>query len=99
MTINKQQEGSTLVIAIEGRIDTQTAPELEKELKGSLEGVMHLVLEFAQVGYISSAGLRVVLNAQNWMDAKGGSMVIRHAAKNITGVFKVTGFDSFLTLE
>ena len=99
MTMNNQQDGTNLTIAIEGRVDTQTAPQLEENIKNSIEGVTDLVLDFTQVGYISSAGLRAVLAAQNWMDAKGGSMVIRGAAKNIVGVFKVTGFDTFLTLE
>jgi len=99
MKINNQKEGTTLTMAIEGRIDTQTAPELEAAVKDSIEGIEHLVLDFAQVAYISSAGLRVVLAAQNWMDAKQGTMVIRNAAKVIVNVFKVTGFDSFLTLE
>ena len=92
MTMNNQLDGTSLTIAIEGRIDTQTAPQLEENIKNSIDGVTSLVLDFTQVGYISSAGLRAVLAAQNWMDAKGGSMVIR-------GVFKVTGFDTFLTLE
>ena len=99
MTINKTLDGATLTMAIEGRIDTQTAPELEAVIKDSIEGVEQLVLDFAQVGYISSAGLRTVLAAQNWMDAKKGTMVIRNAAKVILNVFKVTGFDTFLTLE
>ncbi len=99
MTINKSLENDTLTMAIEGRIDTQTAPELEAAVKESLDGVSHLVLDFTQVAYISSAGLRTVLAAQNWMDAKKGTMVIRNAAKMIVNVFKVTGFDSFLTLE
>ena len=99
MTINKILDGTELTMAIEGRIDTQTAPELEAAIKASIEGVDRLVLDFAKVAYISSAGLRVVLAAQNWMDAKKGSLVIRNAAKVIVNVFKVTGFDTFLTLE
>ena len=99
MTINKILDGAELTMAIEGRIDTQTAPELEAAIKASIEGVDRLVLDFAKVAYISSAGLRVVLAAQNWMDAKKGAMVIRNAAKVIVNVFKVTGFDTFLTLE
>ena len=99
MTINKTLDGTTLTMAIEGRIDTQTAPELEAVIKDSIDGVDRLVLDFAKVIYISSAGLRTVLSAQNWMDAKKGTMVIRNAAKVILNVFKVTGFDTFLTLE
>ena len=99
MTINTKREGSTLTMEIEGRIDTQTAPDLQEAVEGSLEGVARLVLDFTKVIYISSAGLRAVLTAQNMMDEKGGEMLIRGANKNIVGVFKVTGFDSFLTLE
>ena len=99
MTINKNLEDTTLTMSIEGRIDTQTAPELQTAIKDSIEGVNQLVLDFTQVSYISSAGLRAVLSAQNWMDAKNGSMVIRGAARAIVNVFKVTGFDTFLTLE
>ena len=99
MTLNNPLEDTTLTMAIEGRIDTQTAPELEAAIKESIEGVSCLILDFAQVGYISSAGLRTVLTAQNWMYAKGGTMTIRNAGKNIVKVFKVTGFDTFLTLE
>ena len=99
MTMNNQLDGSTLTIAVEGRVDTQTAPELEENVKGAIEGATDLILDFTQVGYISSAGLRVVLAAQNWMNAKNGSMVIRGAAKNILNIFKVTGFDTFLNLE
>ena len=99
MTINKTLDGTTLTMAIEGRVDTQTAPELEAVIKDSIDGVDHLVLDFAKVMYISSAGLRTILSAQNWMDAKKGTMVIRNVAKVILNVFKVTGFDTFLTLE
>ena len=99
MTTNLQQEGTALTIVIEGRIDTQTAPELEKVIKAGIDGVNDLVLDFNQVNYISSAGLRTILCAQNWMDEKEGTMVIRGCSKNILGIFKVTGFDSFLTVE
>ena len=58
-----------------------------------------LVLDFTKVNYISSAGLRTIITAQNWMEAKDGTMVIRGADKNIKNIFKVTGFDTFLTLE
>ena len=99
MTINNQLEGTTLTMAIEGRIDTQTAPELQKAVDASIGDVKDLILDFSKVLYVSSAGLRVILTAQNAMDQKNGSMVIRNAAKNIVDVFKVTGFDTFLNLE
>ena len=99
MTIKNQLEGTTLTMAVDGRIDTQTAPELAKAVGEIPENVTKLVLDFTKVIYISSAGLRSVLIAQNNMNAKNGEMLIRGAGKNILGVFKVTGFDSFLTLE
>ena len=99
MTTTITLDGTTLTAAIEGRIDTQTAPELEKELLKSLDGVRDLIFDFTQVSYISSAGLRTVLSTQNQMDAAGGTMVLRGCNKNILGVFKVTGFDGFLTFE
>ena len=99
MTTNIQKDGTSLTMTIEGRIDTQTAPVLEKAIKEAIEDVAELVLDFAQVGYISSAGLRTILTAQNWMDAKNGSMILKNCSKNIMSVFKVTGFDSFLTIE
>jgi len=86
-------------MAIEGRVDTQTSPELNKAINEIPEDVTDPVLDFTGLGYISSAGLRVVLAAQNLMDARKGTMVIKGAAKNIVDIFKVTGFDTFLTLE
>lgn len=99
MTIEQKRDGQSLTMAVKGRIDTLTAPELKTQIEGALDGVMDLVLDFAGVDYISSAGLRTLMTAQNWMDARGGSMVIRNASGNIVGIFKVTGLDSFLALE
>ena len=99
MTINNLKEGTTLTMAIEGRIDTQTAPDLQNAVETSTEGITDLVLDFTNVVYLSSAGLRAILASQNLMEQKGGTMVIRGAAKNIKDIFKVTGFDTFLTLE
>lgn len=99
MTINMQREDAMLTVGIEGRVDTQTAPELQEAVEAALEGVSSLVLDFTQVHYISSAGLRAILTVQNRMDEKNGEMIIRGANKNIVGIFKVTGFDTFLTLE
>ena len=99
MEINVEKNGTELTLYLTGNLDARTAPQLQTVLDEKLGGVEHLVLDFAQVGYISSAGLRTVLAAQNWMDAKKGTMVVRNAAKVILNVFKVTGFDTFLTLE
>lgn len=98
MTIQKNLEGTTLTLAPEGRLDTTTAPQLETEVKDSLEGVTALVLDLAGLEYISSAGLRVVLSAQKAMN-KQGSMVVRNVNEYVMEVLEVTGFADILTLE
>ena len=98
MTITKKQNGNSLEIFLEGRLDTVTAPELEAELKSSLGGVEDLTMNFAKLEYISSAGLRVLLAAQKIMN-KQGKMVIRGANETILEVFDITGFCDVLTVE
>ena len=98
MTINKSQEGSTLNITLEGRLDTMTAPELEAELNKSLSASDALVFDFSKLDYISSAGLRVLLSAHKVMSAKGG-MKITHVNEIVQEVFDVTGFSDILTIE
>ncbi len=98
MTINKQQEGTKLVVALEGRLDTTTAPQLETEFKRSIADVTELVLDFAKLEYLSSAGLRVLLAAQKVMN-KQGSMVIKNVNETIAEVFEITGFSEILTIE
>ena len=96
MNIRKEKNGTTLNIALEGRLDTSTAPNLEAELK-HLDGVSELNLDFAALEYISSAGLRVLLVAQKAMK-KQGKMVIHHVNETIMDVFEVTGFIDILTI-
>ena len=98
MKINKKQEGSKLVIALEGRLDTTTAPDLEKELKTSLDGVTDLTLDLTNLDYISSAGLRVLLSAHKTM-MKQGQMKVTNASDIVKEVFDVTGFSDILTIE
>ena len=98
MTINKTRNDDTLTIALEGRLDTTTAPDLEKELKDSLEDVSRLTLDFAGLDYISSAGLRVLLSAQKTMN-KQGEMKVVHVGDTIMEIFEVTGFSDILTIE
>lgn len=98
MTINKTISGSELNLGLTGRLDTTTAPQLEAELKASMDGITALVLNFADLEYISSAGLRVLLSAQKVMN-KQGTMVIRGANETILEVFEVTGFSDILTIE
>ncbi len=96
MTINKNQEGSKLTMAVEGRIDTTTAPSLEEEIKASINGVSSLTFDFSELDYISSAGLRVLLSAQKIMN-KQGDMVLTGVKPEIMEIFEVTGFDDILT--
>lgn len=98
MEISKKSEGSTLEIAVTGRLDTTTAPMLEAELKRSIDGVTELYLDFAALEYLSSAGLRVLLAAQKVMN-KQGKMVIRNVNDTIAEVFDITGFSEILTIE
>ena len=98
MNIRKTQNENTLVIELEGRLDTATAPELEKEIKSSLDGITKLVFDFAKLDYITSAGLRVLLFAQKTMMTKG-TMVVKNANEMIMEVFDVTGFNDILTIE
>ena len=98
MKITKQQNGADLTLAVEGRLDTTTSPELEKELTASLKGVESLTLDFSKLMYISSAGLRVLLSAHKQMSGKGG-MKVKHVNEVVQEVFDVTGFADILTIE
>ena len=98
MTINKQKDGSELTIALTGRLDTTTAPQLEEELKDALNGITSLVMEFSGLEYISSAGLRILLSTQKIMN-KQGKMIIRGANEIVKDVFEMTGFSDILTIE
>ena len=98
MTVDKKLTGTELIIALAGRLDTITAPQLEAELKASLPGVEHLVLDFAALDYLSLAGLRVLLAAQKQMN-KQGDMVVRSVNQTIAEIFEVTGFSDILTIE
>lgn len=98
MNIIKNTEGKTLNIALEGRLDTTTAPQLETEFKQSIADNTELNLDFAKLEYISSAGLRVLPAAQKVMN-KQGKMIIRNVNDVISEVFEVTGFADILTIE
>ena len=98
MTSQKTLEAKKLTVAIIGRLDTTTAPQLEGELQSSLNGVTELVIDRAQLDYISSAGLRVLLSAQKTMN-KNGSMVVTHVKPEIMDIFDVTGFVDIMNIE
>ena len=98
MDIKKTKNDTTLTLAIQGRIDTTTAPQLEAELRSDIDGVTELYLDFAGVEYISSAGLRVLLSTQKLM-SRQGKMVLSHVNESVMEVFEVTGFSDILTIE
>ena len=98
MTIEKTLNGTELTITLIGRLDTTTAPQLEAELKQNISGVEKLVLNFAALEYLSSAGLRVLLAAQKVMN-KQGEMIVRNVNETIAEIFEVTGFSDILTIE
>ena len=97
MTIHQNRNGSELTLSLEGRLDTSTAPELEKVIRESLNGVTALTLDCGKLEYISSAGLRVLMIAQKTMN-KQGSMKLTNVADFIMEVFELTGFSSLLTI-
>lgn len=98
MTINKTSNGTELSVALEGRLDTTTAPQLEAEMKTVLPNVKELTFDFSKLDYISSAGLRVLLSTQKVMN-KQGSMRITNVNDTIMEIFDVTGFADILTIE
>ncbi|MBR4967562.1 MAG: STAS domain-containing protein [Clostridia bacterium] len=98
MTIEKNLNGTELTVAIVGRLDTATAPDMEEVLKESFEGITKLILDFEGLEYLSSAGLRVILQAQKIMN-KQGEMIIKNVNKTINEIFEVTGFVDILTIE
>jgi anti-anti-sigma factor len=98
MTFNIEKNGSELIIRVVESINTQTAPQFEKEVGDNLEGIINLIFDFKEVDYVSSAKLRVLLKYDNLMDGKGTLKVI-NVCSDVKEVFDMTGFSSILTLE
>ncbi len=98
MIINKSSNNEELIINLEGRLDTTTAPQLEAELKASLNNISVLEFDFSGLEYLSSAGLRVILAAQKVMNRQG-QMIVRNVNDPIMEVFEITGFVDILTIE
>ena len=98
MTISQKTDGDKLIISLDGRLDTLTAPDLEKEVQKSLNGVGELIFDFEKLEYISSAGLRVLLAIERMMSDQGTMKVI-NANEIVREVFEVTGFSDIITVE
>lgn len=98
MEILKTLNGDELVMALVGRLDSATSPDLDAAVKASIDGIKSLVFDFEKLDYVSSAGLRVLLATQKTMNAQG-KMVIRHVCPEIMDVFEMTGFTDLLNIE
>ena len=98
LDIKKTPNGNDLIVALKGRLDTLTSPQLEEELNADLGSVENLSFDFSGLEYISSAGLRVLLSAQKTMNTKG-SMTVKNVSEEIREIFDVTGFSDILTIE
>lgn len=98
MQIQKKTDGAKLTLEISGRVDTTTAPELDKCITENAPGVSELVLDLKDMSYTSSAGLRVILKAQKMMN-KQGKMIITNVQNDVMEIFEMTGFSDILTIE
>ena len=98
MEITKNKDGGKLEIKVSGRLDTTTAPQLDEEVKSSIDGVTDMVFNLADLEYISSAGLRVLLASQKTMN-KQGEMKVTAVSEPVMEIFEVTGFSEILTIE
>lgn len=98
MTIEKISNGNEVIFNVSGRLDTTTAPQLETQVKNSVDGVSRLVFDFGGLDYLSSAGLRVLLQAQKIMN-KQGEMIIKNINETVAEIFEITGFSDVLTVE
>ena len=98
LNIEKNAVADKLEVILSGRLDTATAPQLERELKDALNEVKELVFNLADLEYISSDGLRVLLSVQKVMN-KNGNMVVTNASDEVKEIFEVTGFSDILTIE
>lgn len=98
MEIFKTLEGKTLTLALKGELNSSTSQELENVVSKSLKGIDNLIFDFADLSYVSSAGLRILLVAKKIMD-KQGTMIVRHVNKDVMDIFEITGFANILDIE
>lgn len=99
MELKKTRTGDQLVVEFCGRLDTQSTPDTEEEMRGILSGVKHLELDFRELSFISSAGLRLLLLIQKNITGKGGTMVISHVDQEVMNILTMSGFDKILTIN
>lgn len=99
MTISKTNDAGGLTITVEGRLDTITSPELQGVLLPELQTNRQVVLDFSNLVYVSSAGLRVILLGQKTATARGGKMILKNVSSDVMEVFRMTGFESILNFQ
>lgn len=99
MNITIKTNGTSMIAELAGRLDTSTAPQMEAEIASKLDGITDLTLNFEELAYISSAGLRVLLMCQKTINASGGKMVVKKPNELVMAVFEATGFADILTIE
>lgn len=99
LEIHETREGTKIKVNLVGRLDAKGSPEFEKRFVEEIDDVTEVVLNMAEVDYVSSAGLRALLYLQNIMDEKGATMVLQNVDDDILEVFSVTGFLDVLTIR
>lgn len=99
LAIEKRQEKEKTIVAVKGRLDSNTSPELKEALLEPLENVEEVWIDFTELAYISSAGLRVLLDAHKTMEEKSGKLVVAGANEEVNEVFTITGFSGILNME
>jgi len=99
MTITKTQNGDTVILHVDGRIDTNTSPQLQKEVLNALQTAKVLQLDLEKVLYLSSAGLRVLLVGQKTAASKKGTMELLHVTPTVKAILDSVGFSAILTLK
>ena len=99
LNIKKSIENGEAVFALEGRLDTITAPELERELRGSLEDVKLLTLDFGGVSFMDSSGIAVVMRCRQRMRELGGTVTLRRVAPQPRRVFDASGVTKLIAIE
>ncbi len=99
MTVDEKKEEGKIILYVTGRVDTTTAPDLQTAIFAAFQKENDIVVDFAEVEYVSSAGLRALLLGQKTANSKGGSMVVKNANDSVKEIFSLTGFKNILNIE
>ena len=98
MKITMNRKDNELIVALQGRLDSLSALDLDKKLDSELDGIERLIFDFEKLEYISSAGLRILLSVYSTMESRG-KMIVRNINRNVKSVFEITGFLAFINIE